>query len=95
MEKIYKREDGSRVKLTARIHMGMRNKPVCSILCEVCEKDKRKFNNVCNSDDYKWRSLDFEDRKAWDRDRILEVCTLGEQQALVDELWLSHKPELT
>lgn len=83
MEKIYKREDGSKVKLTSRLLI-LTGKPRYDIEVSLCAKGKRKFN-VVNRDDYVYRTYDLETRrkamlheykKHVTDEEIREVCEL-------------------
>lgn len=88
MEKVLKREDGSRVKIVCRISdfsSGIK------YLIEVftCEKGKRKFNRVTR-DDWQYRSMSLEDkRKALmstylkyhiTEDELYNICNLAHEE---------------
>lgn len=85
IEKVFKREDGSKIKLGISLYSNLgsidRN-----IYVYICEKNKRTFRDVHNSDDYSWRALNPEDRKAHILKTQLQYVTVEEINQLCRDL---------
>ena len=91
-ERIYKKEDGSRYRITVSFHtnsydpdFGIWNMEVC-----VCAPGKRKFEPVVDVDDYRYRCLSAEDRERFRRDKMME-CIPEEwvretQEEIIDKI---------
>lgn len=88
-EKIFKRPDGSRVK----IHVVHETRYHAQVW--VCAPNKRTFRHVSLSDDYRYRALPFggEARDQMEMAHILEHCTREEIQETALELWEANKPD--
>ena len=91
-EKIIKREDGKRIKITIRLfidwnYSGYRVDAVGS-----CKKGKRKFESVFDEDDYKFRELNMDDRQKYKMDRFLECVTREEIDLAKSETWEKVSP---
>lgn len=93
-EKILKRYDGTRVRLTVEVRVEWNSDvPVWSLRVAVCDKGKRTFVNVVNDDDYKRRKLSYEEKKAYDEACCLAYVTHDEVDVAYEELWIKLKPE--
>ena len=93
MNKIYKREDGSRAQIRARFYtQGSYLNYI--IDCTKCEKGKRKFVPVVDHDDYSWRRLDANQRADEDMRRNLTIVTKEEIQEVCEMLWSTLKPNV-
>lgn len=77
VEEIFKREDGSKVKVNVRISIDFRD-VYRDIEVSVCPKGKRTFNNVHSTDDYSWRALNKEDRQKAILSVQLDYVSVGE-----------------
>lgn len=92
IEKIFKREDETRVKVYIRITMCYRFEIECEV--SVCQPGKRKFTKVVNTDDYDYRVS--ENRSAYAKRKALEVVTEAEVREVADELFeCLRKSEIT
>jgi hypothetical protein len=86
-EKIFKRDDGSKVKVTVRLGIT----PVGGgVWWEYntyrCEKGKRSWFSHINHDEYGWRKLDSEGRRLEDRRRALLLASVEEIEETMREL---------
>lgn len=93
MNKIYRREDGSRVMIRARFYT-QGSYLAYTVECSKCEKGKRKFIPVADHNDYSWRRLDAKGRADEDMRRNLTIVSGEEIQEVCEMLWLSLKPDL-
>jgi hypothetical protein len=69
IEKIYKKEDGSKVKLIVKFRLSHSNTSSYSIEVYYCAPTKRKYNQITR-DDWEYKNLSMEDR----RNAIMEKC---------------------
>lgn len=88
IEKLFKREDGSKTRLIVRIGIDFWD-VYRQIDVMHCPAGKRIFSNVHNTDNYSWRKLNAEDRKKAILDLQLEYVT--EQEINEACLELSNK----
>lgn len=92
IEKIFKREDGTRVKVYIRISGYYRFEVECSV--SVCQPGKRKFTDVVSTDDYYYRIS--KNQNAYVKSKALEVVTEAEVREVADELFERlRKSEIT
>lgn len=92
-EKIIKRPDGSRVKITVTLNtQSHRNEAYWNFMCHVCEPRKRTWTTPVNHDDYSWRDLNHDDRVAEDKRRCLTLASEEEVLDAMQELLQSIKP---
>lgn len=92
IEKIFKREDGTRVKVCIRISGFYRFEIECSV--SVCQPGKRKFTKVVSTGDYNYRIN--ENQNAYVKRKALEVVTEEEVREVADELFERlRKSEIT
>ena len=91
MNKIYKREDGSRVQIRARFYT-QGSYLTYLVDCSKCEKGKRKFISPVNHNDFSWRHLDANGRANEDKRRNLTIVSKEEIQEVCEMLWSSLKP---
>ena len=76
-EKIYKRQDGTRLKLTIRLSVG--NVINWSYSASVCQPKKRTFKNIIDRDCYTYRARDFPDgRNEYEREKVCEIVSQDE-----------------
>ena len=93
-EKIFKREDGSQVKITAGFHIGWSdNAPKWHTSVLTRGKGKKNWLGVYSGDNYEYRSLPMEDREKFILDAKLKHCTLEEMHEVKMQFWNSLKPE--
>lgn len=94
MEKIYKQEDGSKVKIKVVAPFGFTRREGLLVSVSVCAKGKRKFHPVIDGDSHTWRGLSREDRAKDNKDRSLVYIT-EEQLKEVVSLWVEeNKPSI-
>lgn len=84
-EKQYKREDGSKVRLSVSICIDFRD-VYRNIDVMVCPAGKRTFYNVHSTDDYSWRKLNTEDRKKAILEKQLKYVSANEINEVCREL---------
>lgn len=93
-ELILKRPDGSKVKIIVRFYELSRNDYRYMVDVLSCEKGKRTFVSVVNTDDYEYRAQSFpEGREEWAMRKYMEVATKEEILQAKLELWNKLKPE--
>lgn len=92
-EKIFKREGGNRVKIVAEYIQGHRIKSY-SFYVLTCEKRKRTWKGIVDSDCYSFRALSMSERAEYKKKKSLEVATKEEVNQTYLELWEKMKPEL-
>lgn len=94
-EKILKRQDGSRVRIVAELHIGYTDsKPRWSFYAMTCEPGKRTWRSACDTDSYSYRNLDMAERLLAVRDAALSVATKDEIESAMLELWEIVKPSV-
>lgn len=91
-EKIIKRPDGRRIQISVTVYLDSLKGSCYDLFIMVCEPRKRKFECIVNTDDYKFRGLSMEDRKAYTLNEYLKYATLVEIQTAKEELWQLLKP---
>jgi hypothetical protein len=94
-EKIFKREDGSRVKIevVVTITWSRSEKPVYRYLVRLCEPKKRTWKPVENFGyNYKWRAMSIPDRGKYQIKKYLEHVTKEEMLETALEAWELMKP---
>lgn len=68
--------------------------PEYKIEVRTCQKNKRTWAKTYDSDSYKYRRMDIDERIKFVKDSILSVISIEEyDQALLD-LWIEMKPDL-
>lgn len=103
-EKIFKRVDGSKVKLTARlvIEWAVYSQPRWRFECHVCAHKKRAWVDVVDTDSYKWRRLSEDDKRKSEMRDVLKYVTKEEVRETMRELvakipmeipWVDGEPE--
>ena len=91
MEKILKRKDGTRVKISVDFYES-RGKLQWKISVHTCGKRKRKFLPVFDSNCYVYRRLGSDGRSAHIREKQDAVTTPEERQEILSECWMSLRP---
>lgn len=76
-EKIFKREDGSRVKVTVRTPM-FSSPTVWNVRIDTCEPGKRNFHGVIDINSWKFRGLSMKEREEYTRQVILGIVSMEE-----------------
>lgn len=93
-EKILRREDGSRVKITVEYYTERyMQKQGYSTLVFTCEEGKRTWKPSFDGDCYRYCTLSLEDRKVFEEESQLNHVT---EEELLDAkmlLWKMMKPE--
>jgi len=86
MEKTFKREDGTKIKLFVSVYKSSipSEPPMKSIEVSRCEKGKRTYYNV-HETDYTYRSLSFPEREAHKLSAQLQHVTRYEINSLLRE----------
>lgn len=94
-EKIIKRPDGSRVRITVTLDTeSYKTTARWGFMCDVCEKGKRTWTTPVNRDDYSWRRLSAEDRIAENKRRCLTLASEEEVLEVMQELMALIKPSI-
>ena len=91
-ETIIKREDGSRLQIYVTVHLDTIKGAVYEVLLYRCEKGKRTFVNVIDSDNYTWRKMSVEDKAIHKQETFAKYLSLEEIQTAKEELWQKLKP---
>ena len=98
IEKIFKRDDGSRVKIKCNWHeintIGFDNNQI-NYDFEVfyCPHKKKVFIDTLDREDYEYRRLDIKEKKKWKLKKALEYVNHREIYEVMLELWESLKPQ--
>lgn len=93
METIFKREDGTRVKLIVWFSNDpYKNGIRWEFRVETCKSGKRKFYDPVNTDDYRFRALSLEDRRIHTKSEYYKIVTDDEVRSTQLKLWESLKP---
>lgn len=71
IEKIYKKEDGTKYKVTVDFYTTSFNQK-WDVTAEVCQPGKRKFTPIVNENDYRYRALSMEDRVKFAHKKLTE-----------------------
>lgn len=95
-ENIIKRSDGSRINIRIDLYVswGYQQEVRWDLTIQYCSPRKRKFKTVDVSNDYQYRRLNIEDRKAFEFAKYLEYVTAEEILEAKLELWNKLKPTL-
>lgn len=91
-QKIIRRDDGSRVKISVSLYELYRGRAVYGEEVETCAKGKRTWRPSYNRDDYKYRGLSMGERKLHVLACNRKIATEAEILAVKIELWESLKP---
>lgn len=90
-EKIIVRENGDKVKLLINFFILGLNKPTYKLNVYLCEKGKRKFNEI-TFDSYEYRRLGTDRRKYFEYQEYLNHVTDYEMHEAKLEAWEKLKP---
>lgn len=95
-EKIFIREDKSRVKIVVYFYIDSRyTTSTWDWQVLIAQPGKRKFKDVVNPDDHEYRSQSFpEGRNKWAKAKQLEYVTPEEVLEVKMDLWQQLKPTL-
>src|SRR5690606_32328719 len=91
LEKIYKREDGSKAKVIASFYADFRDSK-WSFEVEYCEPRKRTWKSPVDNNGYEYRRLSMEDRAVFSRVNYLKYVSKQEVFETMTELWNNLKP---
>jgi hypothetical protein len=92
LEKMIKREDGSRIKIIVEIFNVNYGSLQYKSSVLHCDKGKRTWRGTFNSDDYEYRGLSMDDRRKFEYESQLEFVSDQEILQAKIELWESLKP---
>lgn len=92
-EKIFKRADGSKVKIDVNYYHDY-NRSAWSFTVCLCAPKKRTWKNAVNTDAYMYRSLSHEDKLAYRARQKFEHVTKEEVLSVMLELWQNIKPTM-
>lgn len=92
MEKIYRRDNGSRVKVVVHPWMDF-NKMVYRVDVYTAAPRKRTYLNVEDSNDFRWRRLSMEDRRKDTFNKQMEVISKDEYNQCLNLAWEEFKPK--
>ena len=91
-ERIIKRPDGSRVKITAAFDPGNRyGEFEYNAVVEVCAPGKRKFSEPV-TETYDYRKMSLDERRLYRQQQYLTVATADEIISVKMELWRTLRP---
>ncbi len=94
-EKIIKRPDGSRVRITIDFRNDWNRKdPEWTFRVDTCEKGKRTWIGPYDSNNYSFRQLSMADRAKACREASLRRASPQEIEAAMLELWEKLRPSL-
>lgn len=87
VEKIFKRYDGSKIKLIVEFFTTNYSSDPAKYKVEVykCAPNKRTYYNVIDSDDYRWRDLSMVERSIANMNKSFEYITRQELQKACNE----------
>lgn len=92
-ERILNRPDGSRVRINVTLSVEWNRDEVrWDFSVYHCAPRKRTWTTPVNHDDYSWRDLDREQRRAEDKRRCLTLASESEVLETMNELLQSIKP---
>ena len=91
-EKIFKREDGSRVKIVADLMNYRLFDFEYRTSVYTCKKNKRSWFGVVNTDSYEYRGLSMDDRRKAEKAAQLKIVSKDEILQVKIELWELLKP---
>lgn len=95
-EKIIRRDDGSRVKITVSLTVDYcSNNANWDFQVHRCEKGKRSWESNVDEFSYTLRSLSIKEQRARTRHLALQLATEEEVKAVMQELLNTIKPEVT
>jgi len=83
-EKTLIRPDGSKIKISVSISIDSFNS-YTNIFIYKCEKGKRKFISVCDSDSYSYRALSIDERRKNLLDQQLKIVNSEEINSVYRE----------
>lgn len=91
--KVFKREDGSQVEITAVfVAEWINDSPKWSFKLAIRAPKKRNWYGVVSTDDYSWRRLTHEERDKYVVEKYLQYCTPSEVLEVQLEAWEKMKP---
>lgn len=95
-EKIIRRDDGSRVKITCDVRPRLFSGKGASYTTSVtkCEKGKRKFVPYNYNYDYVYRALSMSERREYANEIDLTMASIEEIYSTKLEAWEKLKPEV-
>lgn len=93
-DKIIKRDDGKRVKISINISLGLSEISYRSSV-RLCGKGKRTWTDVTDSNCYSYRALSMDDRAKKDLENQLTVISESELLEAKLEAWQQLKPKVT
>lgn len=91
-ERIFRRDDGSRVKVMVRFksHTYTGAEYVSEVL--TCKKGKRTWEEVFDGGDYSYRCLSLKDRQKSREESMLKAASVAEIIAVSNDLYNKLKP---
>lgn len=91
-EKIFKRDDGTRIKITVTFWHDRSSGAIYNVFVEKCSPGKRKFVDVVDRNDYKYRKLNMPERADFVANQHLFFVTIQEIYDTKVELWKQLAP---
>jgi len=93
-EKIFKRENGSRVKIDVSLYVDWSDKkPDYDFSVYTCGANKRTWINPHSIDDYMWRKLGTVERKKYEIEKYRPFITESEINEAMVEAWNTLTPK--
>lgn len=93
MDEFIKLEDGRRVELTFSCHSSMRELSFYYTV-RVCEKRKRTFIDIVDSNNYVWRKMTNEEKRLDKQAKRRELISDEDFQKYLDKYIGSLKPDI-
>lgn len=90
-EKIYKREDGQKIRLQIS-YWHSNYDPVWTVKVSTCQKGKRSWIPTVDGNSYSYRKLSQEDRDKYVIEQALKHLSQAEIETAMVECWQSLKP---
>lgn len=95
-ERILKRDDGSRVKITVSLDTASyKSTATWSFSCHACAPNKRTWITPVDHHDYRWRKLKHEQKIAEDLRRCLMLATEQEVLDTMRECLAKCEPKIS
>lgn len=93
-EKIFKNDDDSRVKVIIEMFSHFNKKPTYRVSAYTCQKGKKTWVNVINTESFAYRNLSIIERAKFYRDECTKIVGADRITETANELWNAIKPDL-
>jgi len=93
-EEILRRDDGSRVKIILELWTPSFGEAEYRFHVQTCDKGKRTWRGLVNSDNYSYRTLGMEERRSFHTAECMKIITDVELLDAKMKMWESFKPRI-